>query len=134
MRILYYAESPAVIMNEDFLVLWCNKEFDSQIMPDYEIFGNNIGKFFDIDLKELMIEGVTTNEYNGRTYKITSIVIDKNNRKMIYLNFTDISEFAELFSKYKRTRPSVILLVIDNYEDVLQNFKESEKAAGCGGY
>lgn len=133
-EVLYYAESPAVIMNEDFLVLWCNKEFDSQIMPDYEIFGNNIGKFFDIDLKELMIEGVTTNEYNGRTYKITSIVIDKNNRKMIYLNFTDISEFAELFSKYKRTRPSVILLVIDNYEDVLQNFKESEKAAGCGGY
>ncbi len=127
-EVLYYAESPAVIMNEDFLVLWCNKEFDSQIMPDYEIFGNNIGKFFDIDLKELMIEGVTTNEYNGRTYKITSIVIDKNNRKMIYLNFTDISEFAELFSKYKRTRPSVILLVIDNYEDVLQNFKESEKA------
>ena len=127
-EVLYYAESPAVIMNEDFWVLWCNKEFDSQIMPDYEIFGNNIGKFFDIDLKELMIEGVTTNEYNGRTYKITSIVIDKNNRKMIYLNFTDISEFAELFSKYKRTRPSVILLVIDNYEDVLQNFKESEKA------
>ena len=60
-EVLYYAESPAVIMNEDFLVLWCNKEFDSQIMPDYEIFGNNIGKFFDIDLKELMIEGVTTN-------------------------------------------------------------------------
>lgn len=127
-EVLYYSESPAVILNEDFAVLWCNREFDSQIMPDYEIFGNNIGKIFDIDLKELMLEGVTTNEYNGRTYKISSIIIDKNNCKMIYLSFTDITEFAELFSKYKRTRPSVILLVIDNYEDVVQNFKESEKA------
>lgn len=127
-EVLYYSESPAVILNEDFAVLWCNREFDSQIMPDYEIFGNNIGKIFDIDLKELMLEGVTTNQYNGRTYKISSIIIDKNNCKMIYLSFTDITEFAELFSKYKRTRPSVILLVIDNYEDVVQNFKESEKA------
>lgn len=127
-EVLYYSESPAVILNDDFAVLWCNKEFDSQLMPGYEIFGNDIGRIFNIDVKELMLEGVTTNEYNGRTYKISSIVIDKNNRKMIYLNFTDITEFAELFSKYKRTRPSVILLVIDNYEDVLQNFKESEKA------
>lgn len=127
-EVLYYSESPAVILNDDFAVLWCNKEFDSQLMPGYEIFGNDISKIFNIDIKELMLEGVTTNEYNGRTYKVTSIVIDKNNRKMIYLNFTDITEFAELFSKYKRTRPSVILLVIDNYEDVLQNFKESEKA------
>ena len=67
-------------------------------------------------------------EYNGKLYKVSSIPVEKNDTKLIYISFTDISEFAELFSKYKRTRPSVILLVIDNYEDVLQNFKESEKA------
>lgn len=45
-----------------------------------------------------MIEGVTTNEYNGRTYKITSIVIDKNNRKMNLISTLQIFQNCRTFS------------------------------------
>ena len=127
-EVMYYSETPAVIVNEDFIVLWCNREFNNQLIEEHEIFGSDIVKALRLDIKELMTDGISKIEYNGRIYKVSSIPVDKNDVRMIYIKFTDISEFAELFSKYKRTRPSVILLVIDNYEDVLQNFKESEKA------
>lgn len=127
-EIMYYSETPAVIVDEDYVVLWCNREFSSQLIDDHEIFGTDIARALDLDIKELFTDRITKTEYNGKLYKVSSIPVEKNDTKLIYISFTDISEFAEIFSKYKRTRPSVILLVIDNYEDVLQNFKESEKA------
>ena len=127
-EIMYYSETPAVIVDEEYVVLWCNREFSSQLIDDHEIFGTDIARALDLDIKELFTDRITKTEYNGKLYKVSSIPVEKNDTKLIYISFTDISEFAELFSKYKRTRPSVILLVIDNYEDVLQNFKESEKA------
>ena len=125
---LYYFETPSVIVDSDFRVLWCNKEFNDQIIPEYDIFGTEIYKVVDIDIKALMLEGAATVFFGDRSFKVGAVATQRYDQKLIFMSFTDITEFAELFSKYKRTRPSVLLLVIDNYEDVLQNFKESEKA------
>lgn len=125
---LYYFETPSVIVDSDFRVLWCNKEFNDQIIPEYDIFGTEIYKAVDIDIKALMLEGAATVFFGDRSFKVGAVATQCYDQKLIFMSFTDITEFAELFSKYKRTRPSVLLLVIDNYEDVLQNFKESEKA------
>ena len=125
---LYYFETPSVIVDSDFRVLWCNKEFNDQIIPEYDIFGTEIYKAVDIDIKALMLEGAATVFFGDRSFKVGAVARQRYDQKLIFMSFTDITEFAELFSKYKRTRPSVLLLVIDNYEDVLQNFKESEKA------
>ncbi len=125
---LYYFETPSVIVDSDFRVLWCNKEFNDQIIPEYDIFGTEIYKAVDIDIKALMLEGAATVFFGDRSFKVGAVATQRYDQKLIFMSFTDITEFAELFSKYKRTRPSVLLLVIDIYEDVLQNFKESEKA------
>ena len=125
---LYYFETPSVIVDSDFRVLWCNKEFNDQIIPEYDIFGTEIYKAVDIEIKALMLEGAATVFFGDRSFKVGAVATQRYDQKLIFMSFTDITEFAELFSKYKRTRPSVLLLVIDNYEDVLQNFKESEKA------
>lgn len=127
-EVLYYFDTPSVIVDENFRVLWCNQAFSTQIIPEYEAFGTELYKIADIDMKALMINGEVTINYSDKTFKVSTVITQRGEQKLIFLTFTDITEFAELFSKYKRTRPSVLLLVIDNYEDVLQNFKESEKA------
>lgn len=127
-QVLYYSENPVALLSRDYEVLWCNKEFDAQIMSDTEAFGCDIGKALGIDMKNLYIEGVAKASYKDKIYKITCIPIVGRQKDMVYLSFADITEFAELLNKYKRTRPTVVLLVVDNCEDVLQNFRESEKA------
>ncbi len=127
-EILYYDDTPSVIIDESFRILWCNKEFNVQFFEDHEIFASDISDYLEIDLKALMLDGATSVEFNGRSFKAASTIVMRNNRKLIYISFSDITEFAELYKKYKQTRPSVILITADNYEDVLQNFKESEKA------
>ncbi|MGN0622243.1 MAG: DHH family phosphoesterase [Porcipelethomonas sp.] len=127
-EVLYYSDTPSLILDENFKVLWCSKEFSVQFIEDYEIFAQEIGDFIDIDMKKLMLDGFASFEFCGRTFKAASVVVMRNNRRLIYVSFSDITEYAELFKKYKQTRPSVLLITADNYEDVLQNFKESEKA------
>lgn len=127
-EVLYYFDTPSVIVDENFRVLWCNQAFSAQIIPENESFGTELYKIVDIDMKSLMINGEVTVNYSERSFKVSTVITQRGEQKLIFLTFTDITEFAELFSKYKRTRPSVLLLVIDNYEDVVQNFKESEKA------
>jgi len=124
---LYCFENPIVILGQNKEILWCNKEFDAQIIPEEEAVGRDAGKLLNLDIDKLINSGVEKAEINGRIYKINCVSVNSIDN-MIYLSFTDISEFAELLGKYKRTRPTVALMVIDNYEDVLQNFKESEKA------
>jgi len=127
-EILYYDDTPSVIIDESFRILWCNKEFNVQFFEDHEIFASDISNYLEIDIKALMLDGATSVEFNGRSFKAASTIVMRNNRKLIYISFSDITEFAELYKKYRQTRPSVILITADNYEDVLQNFKESEKA------
>ncbi len=127
---LYNFENPVIILdrNSNNEILWCNREFDLQIIPEDDAIGADAAKVLRLDMNKLISERIAKTEYNGRIYKITCVPVTGNEKNMIYLSFTDISEFAELLNKYKRTRPTVVIMVIDNYEDVLQNFKESEKA------
>lgn len=127
---LYYFENPVVIidLNQDNEILWCNREFDNTIMPEEEAVGCDIAKLLNLDIKKLLTDNVEKAEINNSIFKISCVPVIGRDKNMVYLSFNDISEYAELLSKYKRTRPTVAIMVIDNYEDVLQNFKESEKA------
>lgn len=63
-EIMYYSETPAVIVDEDYVVLWCNREFSSQLIDDHEIFGTDIARALDLDIKELFTDRITKTEYN----------------------------------------------------------------------
>ena len=127
-QVLYYSENPVALLDSNYEILWCNREFDQRILSDDEAFGRDIQKTFGIDMETLTVDGVSTLEYRGHMYKVTCVPVTGRQKNMIYLSFSDITEFAQLLNRFKRTRPVVVLLVIDNYEDVLQNFRESEKA------
>lgn len=127
-EVLYSFYDPSVIVDENFKVLWCNHKFSDQIIPEYEIFAEDICKLIDIDIKELMINNEVNVRCNDRYFKVNGFFTHRAEKKLIFLTFSDITKFVELFDKYNRTRPSVLMIVIDNYEDILHNFKESEKA------
>lgn len=128
-EILFRLDMPAAIVDERFRVLWCNSAFSEHIIPDHDAFGAKLDELIGINMKTLVSSGnEMTVKYDQKLYKLGSIAAKRGERKLVFITFDDITEFAELFSKYKRTRPSVLLFAIDTYEDVVQNFKESEKA------
>ncbi|MCM1227783.1 MAG: DHH family phosphoesterase [Clostridium sp.] len=127
-EVLYSFYDSSVIVDENFKVLWCNHKFSEEIIPEYEIFAEDICRFIDIDLKELMINNEVNVFCNDKYFKVSIFITHRSGKKLIFLTFCDITDYVELYNKYHDTRPSVLHIVIDNYEDILHNFKESEKA------
>lgn len=122
---LYSFPVASMIVDEENKIIWCNKCFSENIMNEEEIFGNNINNLFDIDFSEFSRKSSVSAEFNGHTYMITR---ETSCKPLSLFCFQDITDYHKLQEKYKNTRQSVIIITVDNYEDLLQNSKESDKA------
>ena len=52
----------------------------------------------------------------------------QNQREVVAVQFTEITDILRLQNENTNSRPCVMLLVIDSYDDLLQYARESEKA------
>lgn len=110
-------------------VIWCNKKFNDDILPESEAFGNSINDLFDTDYSKFDSESPFTIEYNEKVYQITK---ENSCYPLTLYCFQDITDYNSLREVYEKTRQSVVIITIDNYEELLQNSKESDKARVLG--
>ncbi len=125
---MYSLPVPTVILDDSGLILWYNLLFGRDILENDDVFGLRIGEVLDLDLPTLLETGSGSVHYCDKQYEISVTTCTRNDRNLHLLCFTDVTDYAALQDTFLNTRPTVMLLVIDNYEDVLQNAKESEKA------
>lgn len=125
---LYNFPAPTVIINEDDEVVWTNMLFDKIVTDGDETYGVKISEIFEIDLeKSLSDEGCKICK-NDRFYNVHGLVNKTEDGKLTLLYLNDVTKMTELEYEYEQSRQTVMMVVIDNYEELLQNAKESEKS------
>ena len=125
---LYNFPAPAIIIDEDNIIVWSNHFFDEKVFDENQSYGRKITELFEIDSEKLYNKSGTLIFHEGRFYKIFATRPDDENIALSMVYFEDISQFKALEKEHFDSKPSVILIMIDNYEDLLDNAKESEKA------
>ena len=125
---LYNFPAPTIIIDENYYIVWYNKFFEDRVLEDKEAYGKNLSEFVEIDVLRMYTKNGVITKHDGRYYRvIASKSKDKdNNLSMVY--FEDISQLKALEQEHFASNPCVILIMVDNYEELLQNVKESEKA------
>ncbi len=125
---LYNFPAPAVIFNEQKEVIWTNMLFDKDVVENSEPFGKSIFELFDIDLEKSLTEEGCKVCINEKFYNVHGLVnkTEDGNLTLLYLN--DITKMVELEFEYEQSRQTVMMVVIDNYDELLQDAKESEKS------
>ena len=130
---------PLIILQTDGNIIWRSSKFNSE-------FANiDINKYIDdltIDVKsEIKNRQDTSNkdilrkiEIGNKTYQIKGRYVDtkrkdKKNKKeyMIILYFIDDTENIKLQKEYKDSKSCVGVLVIDNYEETIQQLESEER-------
>ena len=130
---------PLIILQTDGNIIWRSSKFNSE-------FANiDINKYIDdltIDIKsEIKNRQDTSNkdilrkiEIGNKTYQIKGRYVDtkrkdKKNKKeyMIILYFIDDTENIKLQKEYKDSKSCVGVLVIDNYEETIQQLESEER-------
>ena len=119
-----------VCSSESGEIVWYNDLFRSQIMGDEDIYGSALDAVFPALAEEgQQGEGYGRDvEYEGRMLTVYTSFTQRAEEKMPVYYFVDNTALKLDALEYYETRPSVILMQLDNYDELLQYSKESEKA------
>ncbi|MBQ8827004.1 MAG: hypothetical protein IJ007_07920, partial [Oscillospiraceae bacterium] len=130
---LYKFPAPAVIVDNDGIVIWYNLAFSEQVYGG-DAFGIPLNKIIEIDLEKAMANKNTTVEFQTSHFKISAVTTEKTDSdsnlisNLTLLYFEDISDYINLQNRMNSLRPSIMLISIDDYEDLLSGEKDSEKS------
>lgn len=124
---LYNFPAPTIIIDESNIIVWYNKMFEETMFSDSEAYGIHIDELMDIDMVKIYNETGYVINRDDKYYRVLGRKPTENFQlTMVY--FEEITEFVLLEREHRLSHPSVLIIVIDNYDDLLQNVKESEKA------
>lgn len=105
------------------VVIQYNQSFCTDVMDGEDLFGRNLHDMLLVNISAAE-QDVT---WQQRQYHITAVPYEVEGQKLTALFWDDRTELHTLRQNYENSRPCVLLIVVDNYEDLLQNAKESER-------
>ena len=119
---------PMVILNPEKEVIWYNSIFFEQLAGEEDTYGRRIQDVLPLRPDSLKDGGSAEIDLLGRHYHITRDDYRMNGQRTSLLSFQDTTNYIELRRHYMDTRPCVLLLVIDNFEDLMSGARQSERA------
>ncbi len=119
-----------MVVNDEMEVVWYNDHCRDLVFRGIPFTSRLSDLLPGVSLeKECPPEGYST-VVGGRMYTVFVARAKEQNRFIIY--FVDDNELKTYAAEYFNSRPSVLLLLIDNYDELFQNLRENEKSQITG--
>jgi len=127
---------PIVVCDFAGDIAWYNLEFDN-IMESEELFGSSIQE----KIPELSVVKIVENQtdeqieinHNNRIYSISSHIVESDDildgRKVLVMYWFDKTDEKNLLQTYNDERAVECIVMIDNFDEVLQNTPDDNHAA-----
>lgn len=118
------------VIEGDGNILWLNEKFAESFSIDENVPLCNIQSVLHRENIEKVIAGKGFHiKTDSKYYSVYSNEIETQNGSNYLLYFFDETKLRLTEKEYYDTRPSIMLAVIDNADELYQNFKESECTA-----
>lgn len=125
---MFSLPAPVAVIDNNKQIVWYNCIFSEKICLGQDVYGLSQDEFIDLDYDSLCLNGSTFCKINGCIYKVYAEKFDKTDISFLVLYFHDETNYFELKKLVDDSHPNVVVITIDNYDDIMQNAKESEKA------
>jgi len=116
------------VLDENGTLVWFNNTFSENIALGNNVYGTNICNIANINFDKIKTEGFSLCAVNNRLYKVSAENYTKNDITLTIMYFHDETDYYELKKIIDETHKTVLIITIDNYDDIMQNAKESDKA------
>lgn len=123
---------PAVIVTDQGNILWNNKGFEDLFRGiNKEKYIENIIKELDEDFDENFASIDKELSIHDKHYRLLGNMVNIRKRgvteRNLMLYFIDRTEYYKLFRAYEDSKDCVGLILVDNYDEVVQGVADSEK-------
>ena len=119
---------PVILAMRTGEILWCNEIFQSRFAASRSVQGRSVQDVIHLNLAALDQNRDLLMEHNGLSYRVHAVSSVRDQQEIIAVQFLEITDILRLQHEQTNSRPCVLLLVIDSYDDLLQYARESEKA------
>ncbi|MBO5143716.1 MAG: DHH family phosphoesterase [Clostridia bacterium] len=124
---------PAVIVTDSGNILWNNKGFEDLFKGiNKEKYVENIIKELDEDFDENFASIDKELSIHDKHYRLLGNLVNIRKRgvteRNLMLYFIDRSDYYKLFRAYEDSKDCVGLILVDNYDEVVQGVADNEKA------
>ncbi|MGN0660182.1 MAG: DHH family phosphoesterase [Oscillospiraceae bacterium] len=124
---LYGIPVSMIIVSGDRQILWYNKKCRHEIMENCDFYGLSLDNITDQPIDKLC-RSKTKITFGGKYYEVYAKRDTKDGEELAVIYFIDITELVLLEEEHKLSKPNVLLITVDNYEELFTDVKESEKA------
>ncbi len=123
---MLYFPAPCVVIDGEDNIVWFNKLFERKMYAG-DPYGVCLHDIMKVDMTEAFSPEGCQICLNKRYYVAKAVHTDVNNElSMVYFN--DVTDYTELRYDAYQSHNSVIIIVIDSFDDLMRNIRESEKA------
>ena len=123
---------PVLMVGAKREVLWYNGLFRSNVLGDYDIYGSTLDEITQTPVESFYLPNGVDLSYSGKHYTVYGFRSESRKQTVDILYFVDNTMLKNIAMEYRLSRPAVMILVIDNYDELVQNAKESEKSQILG--
>ena len=122
----YDYPEPIIIVDEEQKVVWYNASFEAHIFDEDRAFGINLTDLVGNNTSKIFTPNGAIVKILDHYYRVSAR--KSETFKLSVISFIDETEHIMLDNEFKASKKTVLIMTVDNYEDVLQNSKESDKA------
>lgn len=120
--------APVAVISSEGTFVWYNQIFAETLALGQDLYGLDVNAFINIDLDAVKNDGFSLCSSNGSIYRISAERFDKKDMSFLVLYFHDETDYFNLKKLVDETHPTVLIITIDSYDEIMQNAKESQKA------
>ncbi len=119
-----------MIVDKDGKILWYNQA-SSVVFDGVELFDKNINHVISgLSLVQLTEMGSVEQRIGENYYRLESQLLtaeDDNQRDLINIYFQNITDYKKLKALYADKQPTIAIMQVDNYDDVINETKEDRR-------
>lgn len=121
---------PALVTSKTGEVLWYNDRFRDGVLGGGDVFGAKVQEIAPkFDLSAVEKSGKTDVAAGNRRFAVYGSLSKEGLYLLYWIDDTALRNTAD---EYQQSRPVVAIIIIDNYDELMQNAREGEKTAITG--
>lgn len=118
---------PVLVCTAGGRILWFNTLFGSRVLGDYTLMSDDVTQFLNgHSADEIATHDRIFTDIFDNSYSIYPFPITVRGDAAFALLFSDETEMRKVYYEYRLSRPSVMLMSIDNLDEIEQSYSDGD--------
>ncbi|WP_262394705.1 DHH family phosphoesterase [Youxingia wuxianensis] len=124
---------PVFVVDRDGEILWYNQKASGSVLEGENFYSKNINTILaGVNVTRRCPDAGYETEYKNRQFVAYVSAAAGEHDQLYIVYFFENTELKKYAREYFETRPSIMLMLVDNYEELSQSLKDNERSRVMG--